>query len=269
MIGGLKRLLSSVSRLGQTAEKLEDVADELGTLQTLFHSQAAFIRAHQTVSDIGEPTLDVMKCYQNVWLPLEESRFPLWMKDGEYQKHLYDAALPLVQNRDVAVDVGANVGFFSKNMVKDFREVHAFEPVWFVRACLARNVRGNCIIYPFALSDICGEDVIETTPIVSGGGQIGGAASLARRHPMRQTIRLVTLDSLNIPRIDFLKIDVQGHEARVLAGARETLARGNAVVLCEFELEGRENSAIGQVFTSLGYECAKRIGKDGIFVRAR
>lgn len=196
MIGGLKRLASPLSRRGRTVEKLEDVADELGTLQTLF--QAAFIRAHQAVGDIGEPTLDVMKCHQNVWLPLEESRFPLWMKDGEYQS--VSMMLPCRWCRTGTWPSMSVQMLGSLNMVNDFSEVHAFEPVWFVRACLARNVRGNCIIYPFALSDICGEDVIETTPNASGGGQIGGAASLARRHPLRQTIRLVTLDSLTYPR---------------------------------------------------------------------
>jgi len=46
-------------------------------------------------------------------------------------------------------------------------------------------------------------------------------------------IRKMTLDELNLPRVDFIKIDIEGMEMEALAGARETIKKYRPILLIE------------------------------------
>ncbi len=66
------------------------------------------------------------------------------------------------------------------------------------------------------------------------------------------TVRLMTVDSLNLPRLDLIKIDVEGMEVEVLQGAQATLARFRPIVMVEHLKASRE--AIATALASYGYE---------------
>ena len=64
-------------------------------------------------------------------------------------------------------------------------------------------------------------------------------------------IRRVTLDSLQLPTVDFIKVDVEGHEREVIAGALQTAERSKPIWLIETDPE----SEIFQEMSRLGYDC--------------
>ena len=274
LVQKVRRGLASFRSIEHTTSRLADTVEKLQTLEELFSGQASFIKKNspEIVDVAPEFVTGAMKCVKNTWLPLEEGRFPLWMDEaGNYQAGLYREVVTYVKKRGVAVDAGANIGFLSRLMVKDFQTVHAFEPVQLNRACLARNVQtNNCIIYPFALGSTVGESLIEISPIASGGAQIGGLPenSLVHKAVKRQEkIRIVSLDSLNLPELDFLKIDVQGFEYEVLNGAKSLLTRCSPTVLIEIEVEGQQDKGAVKFLESIGYVVRKRIGKDAILTK--
>ena len=49
------------------------------------------------------------------------------------------------------------------------------------------------------------------------------------------TVKIATLDSLELQRVGFIKIDVEGHEQAVLSGAAKTLASERPNILIELE----------------------------------
>ncbi|WP_199032684.1 FkbM family methyltransferase [Ralstonia sp. ASV6] len=143
----------------------------------------------------------------------------------------------------VFLDCGANIGVFSVEagrLMTHWGTVHAFEPQDFIFYALAGNVAINNLFnvqaHHVALGAI--NEVI-TIPHVNYC-QPGSYGSLEIRKPENpmlsvgqsldytpekgRQVRQIALDSLNLKRVDLLKIDVESMELDVLRGARSLIA---------------------------------------------
>ncbi|KUO49469.1 MAG: hypothetical protein APF78_07680 [Sphingomonadales bacterium BRH_c3] len=136
------------------------------------------------------------------------------------------------------VDVGAHYGTSLGRFAADGWNVHAFEPDDHNRAVLEirHGYRKNLTINSSAASDTSGGEAEFFTSEVSTG--ISGLNAFDTSHTSSQKVPLVRLDdycfSNGIDRIDFLKIDTEGHDLIVLRGL--DLAKiCTDVILCEFE----------------------------------
>jgi len=176
--------------------------------------------------------------HQGVWLPDGETHLTNWMTTsgeivdgkGTYQIKKLRAAVAHCENLRTAVDVGAHCGMWSMQLRKQFNYVHAFEPVAAHRECFMRNVPNaeqdamqNVTLHPCALGAHEGRISIVTEPTSSGDSRVGGNGD----------IPMITLDSLNLKDVDFMKIDCEGYELYVLAGAVDMLHRCRPVVIVE------------------------------------
>lgn len=148
----------------------------------------------------------------------------------------------IVRPRMTVVDVGANVGLYAlkaARLVGPKGRVIALEPGAEAFEQLRRNLRLNAFGWVEALkqaaSDRDGEAVLHHVPL----GDDPQAYSLvahagAEAGEQVTTQRLDTLARmLGLSRLDVLKIDVEGGEPLVLAGASDVLARLRPVVLFE------------------------------------
>jgi FkbM family methyltransferase len=148
----------------------------------------------------------------------------------------------------VAIDVGAHGGQFTRllsSMVGPTGTVVAVEPSGYARSILApalflRGVR-NAIVVACALGDRCGVQVLRT-PLKRLGAMGWGLANLSaadqqQRATISEPVPVLTLDDLvgamALARIDFIKVDIEGHEAAFVAGSRATLARHRPALLLE------------------------------------
>lgn len=123
-------------------------------------------------------------------------------------------------------DVGANLGIFTllaSRLVGPQGRVFAFEPIPENYTVLDRNIKlndaTNVSLICKAVSDKNG-----TTPIFlsidSGSHSISSKPATSNGNQL--DVEMVRLDSMSeIPRIDLLKIDVEGAELEVLAGLGE------------------------------------------------
>lgn len=148
--------------------------------------------------------------------------------DGQltYQYHKLERALELVpaDRRRVCVDVGAHVGLWSKEFVKAFQTVVAFEPNPVVADLWRWNVTAkNATLHQVALGESTGSVGLKIYDGHSGHTQIGGPGDV----PIRM------LDSYGLSAVDLVKIDVEGHELAVVKGAINTLRRCRPVVVVE------------------------------------
>jgi len=141
----------------------------------------------------------------------------------------------------VVLDVGANIGNHSLYFSLKAARVFAFEPVGEIFGLLENNVRsngvGNVRCFNLGLSDREAKAEI----YVDDTGNIG-TSSLeklsAKAHA--ETVKLVRGDDWlkanpGIERIDFIKIDVESHEPKVLDGLRGILAAFRPILMMEYK----------------------------------
>jgi FkbM family methyltransferase len=166
-----------------------------------------------------------------------------------------------------AIDVGANIGRWAVQMAKLVGQAGAliaFEPNPVIANSLRKTFRVNGLrhaeAHALALSDAIGDATLyvnaSDTKIVDSG-----ISSLERQEPGSTpvTVRTIALDHFlegkKIPRVSFIKIDVEGHEHRVLAGARATLQEHRPALLIEAGLEPENHRrTIAATLRELSYE---------------
>ena len=153
---------------------------------------------------------------------------------------------------DSFVDVGANSGYFAMlaaSLVGPAGYVFAFEPNPIVFKELVPHVQlnqfaGRVQMFDYALSDVSAENVsLFVLPRHNGFATLVENSGLLPEHfgmPTAVAVRTRTFDGWRtehgIERVDVMKIDVDGAEARVLAGMRESLAAGRIRhLVCETE----------------------------------
>jgi FkbM family methyltransferase len=145
----------------------------------------------------------------------------------------------LVDPYRTAVDVGANNGSDTWFLSRLCRHVYAYEPNPAIRWMLKKQRARNVTIFGRALSDHCGEGVLRI-PVRRGryannegtlGPAVEGESGECVAVPMSR------LDDDGLADVGFVKIDVQGHERKVLSGARDMIARDRPVLLIEIHAE--------------------------------
>jgi FkbM family methyltransferase len=146
----------------------------------------------------------------------------------------------------VVFDVGGHAGQFAKLFAKMARrgQVYSFEPGGYPRSILrlaiAANRLGNITIVSKGLGDQSGTLTLNT-PLKPGGVRRFGVAHLgqhAETQPAKtEVVPITTIDLFaaerGIERLDFIKLDVEGWELRVLSGGAETSESRRPAMLIE------------------------------------
>lgn len=203
-------------------------------------------------------------------------RYIYW--SGGYEIGFTREFLRALPEGGVLVDVGANVGWYSLTAAKRVGprgRVLAVEPVETNAARIRRNADlngfANVQVEVLALAEKAGELLLHAPRDDNEGTY--SVTSVDADPARRVAVRATTLDDVarGLPRLDVLKIDVQGAELGVLQGARETLARFSPLVFCEIhprhlrEIPATPEDAVTLLATA-GYEPGEWL--DGAF-RAR
>lgn len=141
-------------------------------------------------------------------------------------------------------DVGANIGLYSLYAAKRGLRVFAFEPSPMNFAVLCRNVAINKVpveTYCVALGDQTGLGHLHVRTLRFGQADAG----LYAEEPLEVSTMMFRADDFPAPKPDYLKIDIDGAEDRLLAGAPKTLAGARQI---QIECGG----TYGAVASSLG-----------------
>ena len=181
---------------------------------------------------------------------------------GEWSENELSFLLSLLGPSDYAADVGAHIGTFTVPMARKVGpegRILAFEAQRFAYHNLVTNVYLNLMHNVLARNVVCARESyalnLEEVPLHqrqnSGGFAI---ATAARQSGTWSTTPAEPLDVLlaGLPRLRLIKIDVEGFENEVLAGARGTIARLNPIIHCECQTEA-SFSTLKQLADDAGY----------------
>ncbi|ODQ87713.1 FkbM family methyltransferase [Mycolicibacterium holsaticum] len=152
------------------------------------------------------------------------------------------------------LDVGANDGVYSYFALGRFRQVVAVEAHPALIARLRRIMKSDNPVLAIALSDQVGETALHV-PVRRGRAVTTRCSLQADANPgfalRTVTVPTTTVDQLGLDRLGVIKIDVEGHELKVLRGAAQTLATAKPV--CIVECEERHNvGGVAQAFSFFG-----------------
>ena len=172
------------------------------------------------------------------WFPDEDTHFCEMLDKNiakgnqpVYQEPVRKRSLIFVNNRKVALDIGANIGLWSRDLCNTFETVIAFEPVEQFRACLKRNVHHAALqIEECALGETDTSIEMVITSGNTGHSHVNQDTVGAGSIPMRR------LDSLNLQDVGYIKIDCEGYELPIVRGAEETIKRCRPVMVVEQKL---------------------------------
>lgn len=160
---------------------------------------------------------------------------------GIYEGTVLAFLIPLLQGMDnpVVLDIGANIGNHSLALAPHASRLYAFEPMPAVYNVLARNLSDNNLNHARAihcgLSDHDGEARLH----VNTEGNLG-ASSLEQRSGTTEPVDVnlrhgdSLMASLGVAAVDFVKLDVEGHELAVLEGLERTLCRHRPIIMMEW-----------------------------------
>ncbi len=176
----------------------------------------------------------------------------------EYNYHLPQ----LVQKGDVAIDIGANLGYYTRpiaDIVGECGAVYAVEPVPVIFSVLERNVRGRKSVHlmNYALGaeecdvEMANDSVAEVGYFGTGRNFVSeGALS---KSAVRFTARMRRGSELfaALERVDFIKCDIEGYERVVMPEMRQIIERHHPTVL--IETDGETRCQIIEMFEQMGY----------------
>jgi len=141
--------------------------------------------------------------------------------------------------RDATViDVGANIGLSAITLARLTKHVVAFEPsprsAEFLRRNLELNHIDNVEVVNAAVSSHARKLHFHVAQFGAGSHVVSDGHLL--RGISKIDVPAFPLDQFNFPAVAFIKIDVEGHEPEVLAGARRPLTRDRPLIQLEINI---------------------------------
>ncbi len=137
------------------------------------------------------------------------------------------------------LDVGANIGLSTILLARAARRVIAYEPsppnAEYLRRNLAANGIGNVEVRAAASSSAAGVLRFHVSAF-GAGSHVVAAGHVSGESMSAVEVPAVALDDEGLPAVAFIKMDAEGHEPEVLAGARALLARDRPLIYTEINL---------------------------------
>ena len=188
-----------------------------------------------------------MRLQKDIWLP-DGDKWPHWNKNFELKEYR-----SLHLRGKLAIDIGAHVGIWTQRLAKDFEQVICFEPLPKHQECHKKNCEDldNVKLFEYGLSNENSKQVMTTKNSNSGQSSLLSDMFLKTESRTEVEVETRTLDSFDLPKMDFIKIDVEGWEYYMLLGAKETIQKYLPNIYIEVWDENYDT--ISELFNSWGY----------------
>lgn len=170
---------------------------------------------------------------------------------GEFSPGEWRLLAQVIRPGMTVVEAGANIGAHTVAMARACRPglLYAFEPQRRVFQILCANLVLNDVDNAVARPEACGAaEGVAVIPALNyaAEGNFGGV-SLQGAGSAGEKVRVVRLDDMGLPACGLIKVDVEGFEREVIAGAAETIRRCRPVLYVENDRRGQHRALIEQI----------------------
>ena len=159
-----------------------------------------------------------------------------------------------------AIDIGANYGLYTLSIAKRIGErgkLWAFEPTSSVAECLneslSANKLNNTTLIQAGVSNRSGEAKLS----IGDNAELNSLLPTGDDSDPHETVKITTLDETSTDhqwqQIDFIKLDAEGEEARIIDGGKRVLEEQSPVILFELRHGDNLNLPLVEKLEAVGY----------------
>jgi FkbM family methyltransferase len=157
----------------------------------------------------------------------------------------------------IVIDVGSHVGTFAIKWAGKSKMVLAIEPEInnhnLIKDNLRRNGIGNVMVINEALSSYCGKDTLNISKRSSCHSLVYDVGAKQVQVTVNTLDRLLASFDMGEEPIDFIKIDAEGAELKVLQGAWQTLKRTSKVSVAVYHTKHNEMQEVIDLLLNHGF----------------
>lgn len=172
--------------------------------------------------------------------------------EDELQTILY--FISKLSDNSIIIDGGANMGFFTIPVAQALKDrggkVISFEPQKQIYYALcgscALNELENVFVYNLGLGD--SETTAQLSDVNYSDRKDFGMVTISEdisvhehKYLSNKTVDVITLDSMDLPSLEFLKLDVEGYECQALRGGINTITKYRPIIWIEYNMAGEDN----------------------------
>lgn len=197
-----------------------------------------------TIDNYHEDKTVKFLCFQNCIISVELFLNKTW------EPHMHRIFEKYITKDSIVIEGGAYIGTHTIKLAYLSKHVYAFEPMPQTNNTLTNNLKLNDItnvtVFNEGLSDKIGNTYYEWSEIDNPGGS--GLANnpdgktgdtnpyfinILENKKNKIEVNLITIDSLNLQRVDFIKLDIEGYEILAINGAIETIKKYKPIITLE------------------------------------
>lgn len=190
------------------------------------------------------------------------------IRRGEkWEPFLHDIFEKYITKDSVVLEGGCHIGTHTIKLAQLAKTVYCFEPLDFSRSLLEENLALNNLDNTLVSNAGLSDEMSSTSFSWVTKDNIGGAVL----DDKGDDIPLVTIDSLNLEQLDFIKLDVEGYEKKAIIGGLETIKKFTPVITLEC-WDNYPNATLEhtqeefKMLLDLGYEVEQIEHHDFVFV---
>jgi len=171
--------------------------------------------------------------------------------EGRQKKAIFEH----VTKFDIALQAGGWLGVLPRLLSDYFETVYTFEPDFESFKHLIANTASCDNVIPFnaALSTIPGQLAFERTEELGQSRVASDDAWPDAKVTDVLSVQALNIDCLNLPGLDFLMIDTEGHLPEILVGAKDTIQEYHPVIIAETHWKNSIKDFEISYLQSLGY----------------
>lgn len=184
-----------------------------------------------------------------------------------WEPFLHEVFERYITKDSVVLEGGCHIGTHTMKLAQLAKTVYCFEPLDSSRSLLEENLTLNNLENVFVSNSGLSDELSSTSFAWVSKDNIGGAVLKNEG----DDIPLVTIDSLNLEQLDFIKLDIEGYEKKAILGGLETIKKFTPVITLEC-WDNYPNATLEhaqeefKMLLDLGYEIEQIEHHDFLFV---